>query len=95
MNNDGTPFQSVFNGPMGLVWVAAGIAILFLGFLVLDLVRRRKRGRRFRGEPEGLWSRLTKPLRAIRELRGALKEQSRQRSRRRELEEQAARKMRK
>lgn len=93
--DDGASTRSAFDNPMLLLWVAVGVALLFLAFLVFDLVRRRKRVRRSRRQREGFWSRLGKPLRGARELGTELKRLERRRSERKELEERNARKMRK
>jgi hypothetical protein len=63
-----------------LLWVGIGLAVVFLGLLVFDLVRHRKRGGHHRRKPESLRARLLNPFKRMRafqdELKGMLQEHS-------------------
>ena len=67
-----------------LLCIAAGLAVVFLGLLVYDIARRRKRSGRRQREPKGLWAKLHKPYHRARTLQGELAEMLHERSRRKE-----------
>jgi hypothetical protein len=56
----------LFSSGTVLLWVAVGLAVVFLGILFYDLVRRRQRRRHHRREPEGPAEKLVKPFRRVR-----------------------------
>ena len=67
-----------------LLFVAVGIAVIFLCYLVYDIARRRKRRARHQRESEGLRTRLLKPYHRARTIQGELGEMLHERSRRKE-----------
>ncbi len=70
-----------------LMWVAIGLAILFVALLVADVMKlRRRAGPRRRNDREGLWAGLRKPLRNVRDFHHAVMDMLHERSRRKELE---------
>ena len=74
---------SIFSDEKVLLWLAVGLAVVFLSLLVFDLVRRRKRARRHRrGEPESLRDKLRKPFESAKALRSDLARMLREYSRR-------------
>ena len=72
----------LFSSETLLLWIAVGIAVVFLGLLVYDFVRRRKHRRRQRSEPESLRARLLKPLRRAQAFQSDLRKMLQERSRR-------------
>ena len=78
----------MFSGTeMVVLWVAIGLAVLFIGALVYDQIRRRKRTWR-PGEPrEGFRAALGRPFQRIRMLRQELKTLAGERSRRKQRAE--------
>ena len=72
----------LFSSETLLLWIAVGIAVVFLGLLVYDFVRRRKHRRRYRGEPESLRAKLLKRLRRAQAFKGDLEQILQERSRR-------------
>jgi peptidoglycan/LPS O-acetylase OafA/YrhL len=72
----------LFSSETLLLWIAVGIAVVFLGLLVYDFVRRRKHRRRHRGEPESLRAKLLKRLRRAQAFKGDLEQILQERSRR-------------
>jgi hypothetical protein len=64
-----------------LLSLAIGLAVVFIGLLVFDFVRRRKRQSHQRHERGGFRARLFKPYRRARALQGELWEMLRERSR--------------
>ena len=71
-----------------LMWVAIGLALVFVGVLIFDFLRRRKRELRYQTRPVGLGRMLRRPFRRARAFRKALREMRRQRARRGELNHQ-------
>jgi hypothetical protein len=84
MESDGTSAHlPLFSSETLLLWVAVGLAIIFLGLLVFDLLRRRRPRRRRRREPEKLGPTLLKPFTRLRAFQAEVKKVLRHRSRRR------------
>jgi hypothetical protein len=71
-----------------LMWVAIGLALVFVGVLIFDFLRRRKQDLRYQSRPGGLGRMLRRPFRRARVFREALREMRRQRARRGELNHQ-------
>jgi cytochrome c biogenesis protein ResB len=66
-----------------LLWLAVGLAVVFVGLLVVDLIRRRKRERRWRrSEPKGLRARLLEPFHRAQAFKSDLERLLHERSRR-------------
>ena len=64
-----------------LLWVAVGLAIVFLGLLAFDLIKRRKRDRwRRRHGPKGLRAKLLGPVHRAQALRSDLEQLLHERS---------------
>lgn len=68
-----------FSGEMLLLGVAVLLAIGFLGLLVFDLAKRRRRKRRHQPGAKGLRAQLREPLSRMRALHGELKKMVRHR----------------
>jgi hypothetical protein len=85
INHDNQMEIRVINGTeMVLLWLAISLAVLFIGVLIFDQFRRRKRGRR-PGEPRGgLRAALRRTFRQLKILRQDLKAMALERSRRKE-----------
>ena len=77
-----------------LMWVAIGLALVFVGVLIFDFLRRRKQDLRYQTRPGGLGRMLRRPFRRARAFREALREMRRQRARRGELNHQKHRRRR-
>ena len=76
------PDLPFFSNEMLLLWLALALAVVFLGLLVYDFLRRRKHRRRQRCEPESLRAKLLKPLRRAQAVQSDLREVLRERARR-------------
>jgi len=78
----------LFSGTeMVVLWVTISLAVLFIGALVYDQIRRRKRTRR-PGEPrESFRATLGRPFQRLSLLRQELRALSRERSRRKQRDE--------
>ena len=76
------PGGSILGQETLLLWLAVGLAIVFLGLLAFDLIRRRRRARRHRrSEPEGLRAKLLKPVHRAQTLQTDLEQMLHERSR--------------
>jgi hypothetical protein len=72
-----------FSGENMFLWVAVGVALVFLGLLAFDLSRRRRRENRRRGrERQGLRDKLLEPVHRARGFRTEVVELLRERARR-------------
>ena len=67
-----------------LLYVAIGLALLFVGVLVFDFLRRRRRKRRYETQSGNLGRALSRPFRRVREFFEALSHLHRHRMRRKE-----------
>ena len=66
-----------------LLWLAVGLAIVFLALLVFDIVRRRRRARRRQQSDRGtLREKLLKPVQRVRAFQSDLDRMFHERSRR-------------
>ena len=74
----------LFSNEMLLLWLAIGLAVVFVGLLVYDHLRRRKRTYRPRSKPEGLRAKLLKPAHRARAFQSDLEQLLQERSRRNE-----------
>jgi heme exporter protein D len=82
-DNENAPVQLVFSNETLLLWFAVGLAVVFLGLLAFDLIRRHRRsGRRQRSGSGGVRATLFKPVQSMRELRDGLEQMARERDRR-------------
>ena len=75
---------NLFSNEMLLLWIAVGLAVVFVALLVYDHMRRRKRGRFQRSKPEGMRAKLLKPARRARAFQSDLEQMLQERSRRNE-----------
>jgi len=82
---------SIFGGPYVLLWIAGGLAALFLGLLFYDgfrrKLRRRKHWNREANSDTSFRKKLQQPVEAARMVRNALSDYSRRRARQQELAE--------
>src|ERR1017187_3200972 len=70
-----------FSGETLLLWVAVGLAVIFLGLLAFDLIRRRRRERHLRRrERKGLRETLLKPVHQAQALKGDLEQMLQERA---------------
>ena len=77
------PVVAVLSGETLLLWFAVAVALLFLGLLAYDLIRRRRRtSRQRRSQPEGWRQKLLKPFHRAQGLRRDLAQVLRERARR-------------
>jgi hypothetical protein len=71
-----------------LLWVAIGLAVLFIGLLIYDQVRRRRPRHRRLGEPRpGFRAALRRPFQQAKRLREELRSLARERARRKQRDE--------
>ena len=74
--------------PMILMWVAIGLGLLFMGVMILDYLKRKRRHRHHhRRHHTGLKRALTRPFRRVQEFWQAIKELRRQRARQKRWQE--------
>jgi hypothetical protein len=82
-DNENAPVQLVFSNETLLLWFAVGLAVVFLGLLAFDFIRRRRRtGRRRRSGSAGVRATMFKPVQRVRELRDGLEQMAHERDRR-------------
>ena len=82
-DDENLPVGSVLGNGTLLLWLAAALAVVFLGLLVLDLIKRRRRARHHRrSEPKSLRARLLKPVHRAQAFRSDLEQILDERSRR-------------
>ncbi|MGA2863617.1 MAG: hypothetical protein ABSF95_03920 [Verrucomicrobiota bacterium] len=89
--------HELFSNPTALLYIALGMLALFLGLLIFDPFRSRKRHRhrrRFEPPPPTFRQRLVKPFAQIRAVWRALFDLARRRARRRARAERLAEQMR-
>lgn len=81
-DSDNLPNASVGISETFLLWLAAGLAVVFLSLLAFDFYRRRRRSRhRHRREPESLQARLLKPVHRAQAFQSDLKRMLHERAR--------------
>jgi hypothetical protein len=82
------PGARIFSNEALLLWVAILLAVVFIGLLAFDLIKRRRRAsRRRRSEPEGLRAKLLKPIHRAQALQSDVQEMLHERARRKRREE--------
>jgi hypothetical protein len=81
-DSDNLPSVSITSSETLLLWVAMGLAVVFLGLLAFDLFkRRRKSRRRRRSDPKGLREKLLTPIHRAQAFRNDLERMLHKRSR--------------
>ena len=80
-NSDNLPSVSLTSSEALLLWVAMGLAVVFLGLLAFDLFKRRRKSRRRRSDPKGLREKLLTPIHRAQAFRNDLERMLRKRSR--------------
>jgi beta-lactamase regulating signal transducer with metallopeptidase domain len=84
-DSDNLPSVSITSGETLLLWVAVGLAVVFLGLLAIDFFkRRRKSHRRRRNEPKSLREKLLTPVHRAQALRNDLEQILNKRSHRKD-----------
>ncbi len=73
--------------PTILMWIAIGLGVVFVGVMILDYLRRKKRHDRYRTRHGGLRRVLTRPFRRARSLWHAIKDLRRRRDQHKRREE--------
>lgn len=87
-HNENLPGGSVWSNETLLLCLAVGLAVVFLGLLAYDLIRRRRRARRHRRRrPEGLPATLFKPVQRAQAFQSDLERMLHERSRHRRRHE--------
>ena len=87
-DSEDVPANVALGNEAMLLWLVAGLALVFLGVLIFDLFRRRGRAHRKRtrhrqpNERQGVWKILFKPVQGVKDLRNDLEEMLHKRSRR-------------
>jgi hypothetical protein len=82
-NDSNLPGGSILSNEALLLWIAIGLAVVFLGLLAFDLIKRRRRARHFRrGEPKGLRAKLLTPVHRAKAIRNDLEQILHERSHR-------------
>jgi uncharacterized iron-regulated membrane protein len=81
-DSDNLPHAPIVISETFLLWLAVGLAVVFLGLLAFDLYKRRRRlHRRHRREPEALRAKLLKPVLRAQALQSDLKQMLHDRAR--------------
>jgi uncharacterized iron-regulated membrane protein len=81
-NGDNLPSVSITSSEILLLWVAVGLAVVFLGLLAIDFFkRRRKSHRRRRNKPKSLREILLTPIHRAQAFRSDLERMLHKRSR--------------
>ena len=89
VNDENVPIGSILSSENLLLWAAIGLAVVFLGLLAFDLIKRRRRSRRRRrSEPKGLWEKLLKPVHRAQAFRRELQQILHKRSHRKDRQPQ-------
>ena len=82
-DNENAPASLVFSNETILLWFAIGLAVVFLGLLAFDLLKRRRRSRhRRRSGSGGVRATLLKPVQRAKELHDDWEQMARKRARR-------------
>ena len=81
-DSDNLPSVSILSSEKLLLWIAVGVAVVFLGLLAFDLIKRRRKSRRRRSEPKGLREKLFAPVHRAQAFRNDLEQIIEDRSRR-------------
>src|SRR5262252_8337777 len=85
-DDDPVPIRSFLGPEAMLMWVAIAVAAVFVGFLIFDILRRRKRTRGPGGHREGFRTAWGRRFQQARILRQEIKSYNRERARRKERE---------
>jgi len=81
-DDDNLPSALISNNETLLLWIAVGLAVVFLGLLAFDFIKRRRRTRHHRrSEPKGLRAKLLEPIHRAQALQSDLEQMLHERSR--------------
>jgi|CZKM01.1.fsa_nt_gi hypothetical protein len=82
------PGGSFFGNETFFLWLAVGLAVIFLGLLAFDVIKRRNRERLLRkSEPKGLRAKSLTPIQRARALKSDLEQMLQERSLRKDQEQ--------